>query len=147
MPTEELAEGMMPGAPPLGGPEGGSPSGAFGDDPEAQMPIPDTGEGYAIVLLVQPDGRMAVHNAPASMFAGDGEELPPGVTMVAEDIEDPEEALKVVYSEYKSNPVGDLEEELDEGEEIIEDEGALADEGAAPPPLGAFGDEDPEGGF
>ena len=117
----------------------------FGLDPEAQYDEPEGGEGYAIAICVMPDGRFNVKRTSLDLFYDEEGDLREDVSVIEEGVEDPEEALKVAYSEYMKNPVGEVVE-VEEEEEVDVDE--VAEDTSTDEAMGegvvAFGEEEDE---
>ena len=117
----------------------------IGLDPEAQYDEPEGGEGYAIAICVMPDGRFNVKRTSLDLFYDEEGDLREDVSVIEEGVEDPEEALKVAYSEYMKNPVGEVVE-VEEEEEVDVDE--VADDMSTDEAMGegvvAFGEEEDE---
>lgn len=117
----------------------------FGLDPEAQYDEPEGGEGYAIAICVMPDGRFNVKRTSLDLFYDEEGDLREDVSVIEEGVEDPEEALKVAYSEYMKNPVGEVVE-VEEEEEVDVDEVAedMSTDEAMGEDVVAFGEEEDE---
>ena len=116
-----------------------------GLDPEAQYDEPEGGEGDAIAICVMSDGRFTIKRTPLDLYYDEDGEMHEGVTVIEENVEDPEEALKVAYSEYMNNPVGEVveveEEEDVEVDEVAED---MSTDEAMGEGVVAFGEEEDE---
>ena len=117
----------------------------FGLDPAAQYDEPEGGEGYAIALCVMYDGRFTIKRTPLDLYYDEDGEMHEGVTVIEENVEDPEEALKVAYSEYMNNPVGEVVE-VEEEEDVDVDEVAedMSTDEAMGEDVVAFGEEEDE---
>ena len=117
----------------------------FGLDPEAQYDEPEGGEGYAIAICVMPDGRFNVKRTSLDLFYDEEGDLREDVSVIEEGVEDPEEALKVAYSEYMNNPVGEVVE-VEEEEDVDVDEVAedMSTDEAMGEDVVAFGEEEDE---
>ena len=117
----------------------------FGLDPEAQYDEPEGGEGYAIAICVMSDGRFTIKRTPLDLYYDEDGEMHEGVTVIEENVEDPEEALKVAYSEYMNNPVGEVVE-VEEEEDVDVDEVAedMSTDEAMGEGVVAFGEEEDE---